>query len=124
MTIRSEQIYGIDINFQGLGFTDDEYDEGISWDDPVIAKVREFAYENDLVPIMSNDAWDGGMTSLVIGVPLWKVREIKDSEMKCIEKAKALFEEKAKDGLFEKLLEATGHTKRKEPDLHMMVEER
>lgn len=98
--------------------------KGISWDNPVIEEVRKFAYKHDLTPIMSNDTWDGGMVQLVIGVALFEVREISDSEMYCIQKAQASFEEKTKNGLLEKLTKVLGHSEECEPDLHMMVEER
>lgn len=122
MPINSDLIYGIDINFEAVGFTSDDYDEGIDWYDSVIKNVREFAYKHDLTPLMSGDLLLEGIKNLVIGVPLYEVREIKDSEIKCIEKAKSLFEEKTKNGLLQELIKVMGQPEDYEPDIHMMIE--
>ena len=75
----------------------------------------------DFVTLIST--YNDNITDLVVGIPLYSVRDIGESNMYAIEKAKNLFEEKTQNGLLEELMQTMGRTLRDEPDLHMMMEE-
>lgn len=122
-------IYGIEINWDGVGISDDEWDKGIEREHPVIEKIWEFVRNHDLVACFTSDisSYDTEFfRNVVIGVPQYKI-EIKDSRLpnlKQFEMMKEMFEERTQNGILEKLKEVLGQKDDCQPDIHLTIEGR
>ena len=117
-------LYGYNISWEEAYITEEEVDEGLYWDHPILQNIREFADKHDLVFSITGDTLFNQIEDVVVGVAFWQLNEYHLSNIESIEKARVLFEERTQNGVLEELQKIMGRTSEEKPDLHVTVEER
>jgi len=117
-------LYGYDISWEEAYITEEEVDEGLYWDHPILKNIREFAHKHDLVFSIAGDRLFNRIQDVVVGIAFWQLDDISLSNIENLEKARVLFEERTQNGVLEELQKIMGRTSEDKPDLHVTVEER